>query len=161
MRAFQRPSSFDLICSLYASFGYFDDPENRHVLENVRASLVPHGVFVLDLIGRETAARHWQERRWHEVDGVLYLERCTSTDDWASMVSEWIVVRRGVRADFRVKQRLYSGTELRGLLLSLGFTKVHLAGGLDAETPYDESARRLVAIAHGPAGGSSLSPLPA
>jgi SAM-dependent methyltransferase len=152
MRAFQRPSSFDLICSLYASFGYFDDPENRRVLENVCASLVPQGVFVLDLIGRETAARHWQERRWHEVDGVLYLERCTSADDWASMVSEWIVVREGVRAEFRVKQRLYSGTELRGLLLSLGFTKVLLAGGLDGETPYDESARRLIAIARGPAG---------
>lgn len=152
MRAFRRPSSFDLICSLYASFGYFDDSENRRVLENVYASLAPYGVLVLDLIGRETAARHWNERRWHEVDGVLYLERCTSADDWASMLSEWTVVREGVRADFRVKQRLYSGTELRALLLSLGFTKVQIAGGLDGKTPYDESARRLVAIARRPAG---------
>jgi SAM-dependent methyltransferase len=95
MRIFQRPSSFDLICSLYASFGYFDDRENRRVLESVRASLVPGGALVLDLVGREAAARHWQERRWHEVDGVLYLERCTSANDWASMVSEWIVVREG------------------------------------------------------------------
>jgi len=147
MRDFQRPSSFDLVCSLYASFGYFGDLENCRVLENVRASLVPRGVLVLDLIGRETAARHWQERRWHEADGVLYLERCASADEWASMVSEWIVVREGVRADFRVKQRLYSGTELRGLLLSLGFTEGQLAGRLDGMTPYDESARRLVAIA--------------
>jgi SAM-dependent methyltransferase len=153
MREFERRSSFDLICSLYASFGYFNDAENRRVLENVLASLVPHGALVLDLIGRETVARHWQERRCHEVDGVLYLERCTTTDDWTSLASEWIVVRKGVRADFRVKQRLYSGTELRELLLSLGFAKVQLAGGLDAETPYDESARRLVAIARGPAGG--------
>lgn len=152
MRHLQLPSSFELICSLYASFGYFDDSTNRRVLENVCASLAPQGAFVLDLIGRETAARHWQERRWHEVDGVLYLERCTSADDWASMVSEWIVVRKGVRTDFRATQRLYSGTELRGLLLSVGFARVRLAGGLDGETPYDESARRLVAIARGPAG---------
>jgi SAM-dependent methyltransferase len=152
MRAFQRPAGFDLICSLYASLGYFDDLANRRVLENVCASLAPQGVFVLDIIGRETAARQWQERRWHEVDGILYLERCTSADDWASMISEWIVIRKGVRADFRVRQRLYSGTELRGLLLSLGFTNVQLAGALDGETPYDESARRLVAIAHGRAG---------
>jgi SAM-dependent methyltransferase len=153
MRQFRRPSSFDLICSLYASFGYFDDAENRHVLENVCASLAPGGAFVLDLVGREAAARHWQERRWHEVDGVLYLERATSADDWASMLSEWIVVRDGVRADFRVRQRLYSGTELRELLLSLGFADVRLAGELDGETRYDESARRLVAIARKPAGG--------
>jgi len=147
MRDFQRPSAFDLICSLYASFGYFYDAENRHVLENVYASLTPDGVCVLDVLGREAAARHWQERRWHDVDGVLYLEHCTTEADWSSMVSDWIVVRSGVRAEFRVKQRLYAGTELRGLLLSLGFANVKLAGGLDGKTPYDESARRLVAIA--------------
>lgn len=147
MRAFQRPSSFDLACSLYASFGYFDESENRRVLENVRRSLGPTGVLLLDLVGRETAARHWQERRWHEIDGVLYLERCSSADDWASMVSEWIVVRAGTRAEFRVKQRLYAGTELRELLHTEGFADVRLAGDLDMQVPYDESARRLVAMA--------------
>jgi SAM-dependent methyltransferase len=152
MRTFQRPRSFDLICSLYASFGYFDDRENLRVLENMRASLVPDGALVLDLVGRETAARHWQERRRHEVEGVLYLQHCTTADDWASLVSEWTVVREGLRAEFRVKQQLYSGTELRELLLAVGFSSVRLAGGLDGATPYDESARRLVAIAHGPAG---------
>jgi SAM-dependent methyltransferase len=152
MRNFQRPSGFDLICSLCASFGYLDDAENRRILENVSASLAPEGVFVLDLIGRETAARHWQERRWHEVDGVLYLERSTTAADWSSLVSDWIVVRNGVRKDFRIKQRLYSGTELRALLLSLGLGNVQLSGGLDGKTPYDELARRLVAIARKPAG---------
>jgi len=150
MRDFRRPAGFDLVCSLYASFGYFDDHANRHVLENVCASLAPNGVLVLDLIGRETAARHWQERRWREVGGVLYLERCHSADDWASLVSEWIVIREGARAEFRVTQRLYSGTELRALLLELGFGDVTLAGSLDGATPYDESAQRLVVIARGP-----------
>jgi len=152
MREFQRPASFDLICSLYSSFGYFDDRQNRRVLENMRASLAPGAVLLLDVIGREAAARHWQERRWHEVEGVLYLERCTVVDDWSCIVSDWIVVRDGTRMDFTVKQRLYSGTELRDLLLSVGFASVHLAGGLDGQTPYDGSARRLVAVARMPAG---------
>lgn len=147
MREFLRPAGFDLVCSLNASFGYFGDAENRRVLENVGASLAPDGVLVLDLVGRESAARHWQERRWREVDGVLYLERCTTADDWALLVSDWTVVRDGARADFRVQQRLYSGTELRVLLLSTGFADVRLAGTLDGKAPYDESARRLVAFA--------------
>jgi SAM-dependent methyltransferase len=147
MREFRRPAGFDLVCSLYASFGYFDDGQNRRVLENVRASLSPGGAFVLDLVGREAAARHWQERRWNEVEGVLYLEHSTVVDDWSWMVSDWVVVRDGKRADFRVKQRLYSGSELRDLLLSVGFASVRLAGALDGQTPYDESARRLVAVA--------------
>lgn len=85
--------------------------------------------------------------------GAARAQRRSSADDWASMVSEWIVVRQGVRADFRVEQRLYAGTELRELLLSVGFAEVTLSGGLDGETPYDERARRLVAIARAPAGG--------
>ena len=43
---------------------------------------------------------------------------------------------------------VYSGDELRGLLLSVGFVGVTLAGSLHGRTPYDESARRLVALAH-------------
>jgi len=147
MRRFRRPSTYDLICSLYASFGYFDEVGNRRVLENACASLAPRGMLVLDLMGRETTARHWRDRRWHEVDGVLYLERHLSGDDWSSLLSHWIVIREGDRADFRTQQRLYSGSELRELLESLGFRSVTLAGGLDGKTPYDESATRLVAIA--------------
>jgi SAM-dependent methyltransferase len=147
IRSFQRPSGYDLICSLYASFGYFEDAENRRVLRNVWTSLAPGGVLVLDVIGREALARHWEERRWQEVDGVLYLERRSTANDWSSLVSDWIVVRHGVRSDFRARQRLYSSTELRELLLSLGFGSVALAADLSGETPYDESARRLVALA--------------
>ncbi len=155
MRDFRRPSSFHLVCSLYASFGYFDDRDNRRVLENILASVVPGGVVYIDLIGRETAARHWQERRWTEVDGVLYLERCRSADDWSTLVSDWIVVRDGERRDFRVEQRLRSGTELRDLLLSVGFAAVALFGALDGKTPYDESAKRLVAVARAPGATSA------
>jgi SAM-dependent methyltransferase len=52
MRKFRRPSAFDLVCSLYASFTYFDDVTNRLVLENVHASMKPGGVLVLGVIGR-------------------------------------------------------------------------------------------------------------
>lgn len=155
MRHFRRPSSFDLVCSLYTSFGYFDDSGNRRVLENILASLKPGGVAFLDVIGRETTARDWQERRWLDVEGVLYLERRHIADDWAALVSDWVVVRDGKRGSFRVKQRLYSGTELRDLLCAVGFAKVALSGALDAKVPYDELAKRLVVVAHAAAGTRS------
>jgi SAM-dependent methyltransferase len=152
MRRFRRPSSFDLVCSLYTSFGYFDDRGNRMVLENILASLKPGGVAFLDVTGRETIAREWQERRWLEVEGALYLERRRIAGDWSALVSDWVVVRYGARQDFCVRQRLYSGTEFRDLLLSVGFIKVTLFGALNAKAPYDESAQRLVAVAHAPTG---------
>lgn len=70
MRTFRRPGGFDVVCSLYTSFGYFDDPGNRRVLENVLASLRPGGLLLLDVSGRETVARHWRERFWVEIDGA-------------------------------------------------------------------------------------------
>lgn len=152
MRDFRRPSSFDLVCSLYTSFGYFDDRGNRVVLENILANLKPGGAALLDLVGRETTAREWQERRWLEEDGVLFLERRHVADDWSELISDWVVVRDGQRESFRVKQRLYSGTELRDLLRDVGFSRVALAGALDTKVPYDESAKRLVAVAHAPTG---------
>jgi SAM-dependent methyltransferase len=152
MRCFRRPSFFDLICSLYTSFGYFADCENRKVLENILASLKPGGVVFLDLTGRETTAREWQECQWVDLEGVLYLERRQIADDWSALVSDWVVVRVGKREDFRVKQRLYSGTELRDLLCAVGFAKVALFGALDGSVPYNASARRLVAVAHAGTG---------
>lgn len=148
MRDFRRAESFDLVCSLNASFGYFDDRQNRRVLRNVLASLTPKGAALLDLPGREAVARHWQETRTSEIEGALYVERRRTADDWSALASDWVVVRGGARADFRARQRLYSGTELRSLLTSVGFARVDLYGTLAADTPYDESARRLVAIAH-------------
>lgn len=148
MRELRRPAAFDLVCSLYTSFGYFDDQGNRLVLENILASLKPGGVLFLDVSGRESVARHWRERTWAEVDGVLYLERRWIADDWSTLCSDWIVVAGGARKTFHVKQRLYAGTELRDLLASVGFVNSNLFGSLDAKTPYDHTADRLVVIAH-------------
>lgn len=152
MREFRRPAAFDLVCSLYTSFGYFDERGNRQVLENVFASLKPGGELLLDVTGRESVARHWREHSCAEIDGVLYLERRRAADDWSALLADWTIVRDGVRRDFRVRQRLYAGTELKDLLASLGFVDVCLFGSLDARTPYDHTAERLVAIAH--AGGA-------
>jgi len=148
MREFRRPAAFDLVCSLYTSFGYFDDRGNRQVIENILASLKPRGVLLLDLSGRESVARHWREHSWVEIEGVLYLERRRVADDWSGLLADWTVVCDGVRKDFHVRQRLYAGTELKDLLASLGFMNIGLFGSLDAKTPYDHTAERLVAIAH-------------
>lgn len=152
MRRFRRPASYDLICSLYTSFGYFDDPGNRTVLEHVLASLAPGGALLLDVIGRETVARVGLEARLVEVEGVCYTERRRVTDERQALVSDWTVVREGRRQDFRVSQRLYSGPELGDLLRATGFADVTLFGALDGESPYDEAATRLVALGHAATG---------
>jgi len=147
MRSFRRPAAFDLACSLYASFGFFDERQNRQVLEHLHASLAPGGALVLDVVGREAAARQGPQERRHEIGGVAYLERTMGLDDASRLIADWTVVRQGVRSAFRVTQRLYAGAELLELLRSVGFADVRIAGSLDGLTPYDASAPRLVGVA--------------
>ena len=53
MRTFHRPGTFDAAINLFTPFGYFDDPEEDHrVLENIYASLKPHGKLLLDVMGK-------------------------------------------------------------------------------------------------------------
>src|SRR6266446_3637483 len=84
MRRFRRPSSFDLACNLFTSFGYFENAdEDLQVLRNIHESLKPGGVFVIDVISKERLARVWQNAICTELhDGSTLLQRPQVRDDW-------------------------------------------------------------------------------
>ena len=64
MREFRREAVFDLALSLFTSFGYFAAREaDLTVLQNVRAGLRPGGAFLIDVVGKEWLARHFQPTR--------------------------------------------------------------------------------------------------
>ena len=148
MLGFRRPAAYDLAISLFTSFGYFDSrDDDLRVLENVRASLRGHGVFVIDVMGKEWLARHFQPTRSRSLaDGTLLIDRNTVVDDWTRVDSHGILIRDGRARAFRSRLSVYSGLELRDRLLLAGFAKVVLYGDLDG-APYDLDAARLVAVA--------------
>lgn len=150
MREFRRLAHFDLICSLYASFGYFDDAQNQQVLENFQASLVPGGALILDVVGREATAGPQPQARAHEIEGVRYLERRATVDRGSWLVTHWSVMRGETRQEFTARQRLYAAAELEERLLAASFATVDLAGSLDGRTPCAEGCERLVALARRP-----------
>lgn len=150
MRRFVRLEAFDAVLSLWTSFGYFDsDEENAQVLRNVHASLRPGGVFLLDLIGKETLARNFRERNWEtEPDGALFLQERAIMEEWTRIETRWILIPpgEGPRRDLRFTHTLYGSSDLRALLLACGFASVAIFGSLEG-APYDHQARRLVAVA--------------
>ena len=147
-REFLRPAAFDLAINLYTSFGYFEDPaEDRQVVENLLTSLKPGGSLVMDLMGKERLARIFNPRSWDELpDGSLFLQERKISDDWTWINNRWILVKDGQRREFTLGHRLYDGAGLRTLLLDSGFESVALYGDMDG-TPYNNDARRLVAVA--------------
>ncbi|HSL20138.1 MAG TPA: class I SAM-dependent methyltransferase [Vicinamibacterales bacterium] len=147
MRRFVRPGAYDLICSLYSSFGYFDDATNRGVLRNFARSLRDGGVLVLDVLGREVLTRDWQKQAAHEIQGVLYAVERSLQADRKLLVEDWTVNRGEARDTFRTAQSVYSAPELEDMLRDAGYRRVTLQGAFDASTPYDDAAHRLVAFA--------------
>jgi len=148
-REFVRAEAFDLAINLFTSFGYFEDPaENQRMAENIFQSLKPGGYLVMDLMGKERLARVFIPRDWRELpDGSLFLQERTIKDDWTWIENRWILVKDGQRRDFTLGHHLYDGAGLRALLLDAGFESVALYGDMDG-APYDNDARRLVAVAN-------------
>jgi ubiquinone/menaquinone biosynthesis C-methylase UbiE len=149
MRQFCRPEAFDAAINLYTSFGYFEDPDEDHqVLTQVHRSLRDGGALLINGadLGKEILARTFQERTWHEQDGMLLLEERKISRNWTWYERHGIVLTAQGRQNYRFAHRVYSAAEIAALLTESGFRAVEISGGLDG-APYDHVARRLVAVA--------------
>jgi SAM-dependent methyltransferase len=149
MRNFVRPASFDLACSLFTSFGYFEDErDDLRVLRNLYQSLKAKGVLVMEVLGKERLARVWKDTMCTELaDGSLVFQRPQIRDDWTRIRSEWTLVKDGSARSFTFEHTIYSGRELKDRLLSCGFKEVRLFGDQQG-SPYSLDALRLIAVAH-------------
>jgi len=150
MRRFARPGTFEAAINVFTSFGYFKSPaDDLRVCRNVYRSLRPGGRFLVELLGKEGLARRYQCRDWFELDGAFMLQERTPVDGWSALEQRWILVRNGRAREFRMWLRLYSASELRGLLRRAGFARVEAFGGLDGSA-YDSEARRLTVVGRKP-----------
>jgi SAM-dependent methyltransferase len=147
VRTFERAGSFDLALNVFTSFGYFEDPEeNLGLLRSVRRSLAPGGSLVMEVISKERLAHIWRDSNVDALpDGRLLAQRRRLTEGWARVDNEWLVLEDGRYESFSFTHHLYSGQELRRLLLDAGFGTALLYGGFDG-TPFD-GPHRIVAVA--------------
>jgi len=148
MRDFLRPDSFDLVLSMFTSFGYFDDKdEDLRVLGNIFTSLHPEGVCFMDMMGKEVLARVAQPTRCEELpDGGRLVQQFEIFDGWSRVRNEWLVIRKGRVRTFRFYHTVYSGQELLGRMHQAGFSDIRLYGNLEGRE-YGRDAERLIAVA--------------
>ncbi|HEY7402007.1 MAG TPA: class I SAM-dependent methyltransferase [Candidatus Angelobacter sp.] len=148
MRRFVRPDSFDLVCNLFTSFGYFEnEQDDLTVLRNIHGSLRDHGVLVMETLGKERLARVWQTAMCFDLpDGSVMVQRPQVRNDWSRVRTEWILLKDGQSKTAVFEHWIYSGRELKERMLSCGFKQVQVFGSTQG-TPYDVDAQRLVAVA--------------
>lgn len=148
MRQFKRPDSFDLIISMWTSFGYFDDPaDDLAVLHQCRGNLRDGGTLIVDVASKEIICRDVEPVHLTEYDnGALLIERPMITRQMTRYENQWLLLKDGRYWTRHWHQNMYSGHELRELMLRAGFSSVELYGNL-AGDDYDLEAERLVAVA--------------
>jgi hypothetical protein len=147
MREFSRPGGFDLILSMWTSFGYFDDPEDDlSVLEHCHANLRDGGALLIDVVGKEIIVRDIKPVHLTEFDdGALLIERPVLQANMTRYSNEWILVRgeHAWRAEWH--HNLYAASELEGLMVEAGFGEVAIFGSLDGDE-YDMESDRLIMV---------------
>lgn len=147
VRFFKKPGYFDLALNLYISFGYFDEPEDDILfIKNAFDSLKPGGVFMIELLGKEIAARDFIEGEAFDRAGFVVATEYKILGNWEQLQNTWTISNGAFRAQKVFTQRLYAATELEAMLLKAGFSSVKIYGGWDG-IPYDEYARILIVVA--------------
>jgi SAM-dependent methyltransferase len=148
MRDFVRADAFNLVLSMFTSFGYFDNKdEDLQVLHNILTSLIPGGVCLVEVMGKELIAKIFQPTTSEVLpDGSKLVQRHEIFDDWTRIRNEWILIRKGKAKSFHFHHTVYSGQELKDRMLQAGFADVKLYGNLDGDD-YGINAQRLIVVA--------------
>ncbi|NJO31975.1 MAG: class I SAM-dependent methyltransferase [Rhodospirillales bacterium] len=144
-------ASYDCICLMGNSFGYFDREEcDVSVLKFVHAPSQITGVVVLDIADGEWLRDNFEARSWEWIDSahLACRERCLSAER-VRLVSRELVIHlaKGVIADQFYAERLYSFEHIRDILLGLGFVDIQLHDARTTESNRNQDlgmlARRL------------------
>jgi SAM-dependent methyltransferase len=147
MRDFVRPEGFDLVLSMFTSFGYFDAKDaDSIVLSNMFASLKSGGACLIDVVGKEWLARVFQPTNSEKLpDGTTVVQRHEIFDNWNRIRNEWILIRKGHSKAYMFHHTVYSGQELIDRMQQAGFADIVLYGNLDGDE-YGPNACRLIAV---------------
>jgi SAM-dependent methyltransferase len=146
MRHLEFEAEFECVMMLFTSFGYFEDEDNFHVLENVARALIPEGLFILDVPNRDMALKNIHPVNVTEKNGDLMIDRVSFDTLSGRLHNRRIVIRNGVRKDKPFFVRLFNPTELRDWLLLAGMDIERMYGGYDV-SPISEDSRRMIVVA--------------
>ena len=125
---------FHLVLSLFTSFGYFfSDSENLKVLEEVKACLLPGGIFLLDYMNRS-----YIEKNLIDEDTVYNDGKEIISKRWISgggrRVEKEIKIRENHQEKIYYESvRLFTSSELYSLFKAAGFTDINYYCGLDSD----------------------------
>ena len=150
MRRIGFEAEFDAVINMFTAFGYFEDADNRLVLERIAAALVPGGGFLMEFGNPVSVFARFEARGWHALsDGTVMLEERAYDAPRGRFETCWTFVRGGERREQRFSHRAYTAPELAAMAAAAGLGVEHLWGGMDG-SELEMGSRRIVLLARKP-----------
>jgi cyclopropane fatty-acyl-phospholipid synthase-like methyltransferase len=146
IRHFCINKKFDLLVSLFTSFGYFDnDKENFMLFDMVQELLNENGSFALDYFNpiyiRKNLVRKSEEQF---NDGKIIQERKIVEN---RVIKRIKIIKDGKEKDFMENVRMYPLEELKREIEKRGIMIKHVYGNSDGDSFDAENSKRIVLIA--------------
>jgi len=138
------PGIFDMILSLFTSFGYFmDDAENYSVLSEINSSLNSGGILWLDFMNSLIVEKNLVRKNEKSLPGGIKAieERSISKGRIEKNIR---FIRDGEEKIYRESVRLFSKSELEEMISNAGFTVKKIFGNYEGEEWNPDSERTIL-----------------
>jgi SAM-dependent methyltransferase len=145
MRELPWSERFDAAVNWFTSFGYFDDEGNRAWLEAVLRTLKAGGRLAIDVHSRDAFMRNHVPASVYERNGDLVVDSHSFDVETGRAATERWLIRDGQVRKTGYSVRFYTYTELRDLLLGVGFSSAEGIG--HDRKPLTLESRRMIVIA--------------
>lgn len=138
---------YDFAVNMFTSFGLLESEDDEITgLNNVYNSLKKGGKYLIDIQGKELLCRDYEKNIWFESGDVKVFLEYSILNCFTVLRSRWLYYKDSKMYEKSFDTRVYSAIELATLLSNTGFSSIEIYGDLKG-TPYDYSAKRLIAVA--------------
>ena len=140
------PGRFDLVLSLFTSFGYFEeDEENERIIDEVYRSLKPGGFFWLDFLNSRYTENNLLPENTSQISpSVRVLEKRKVINGRVIKDIFFLDSRQHETRTYRESVRLFSRSELETMMQKVGFTITGCFGNYRGETWTGDSERSII-----------------
>lgn len=138
MRNIEFKNEFDCVMLVSGTFGYLSDKENFALLKQIHKALKPKGRLFLDIPNGYSFCKKGG-RAWQELEGG-YLLSSTSFDPNTARLIEleqtFYIDKQGninipdAKCREHYTLRIYTPSEIRDMLLEVGFVSIQMYGGI-------------------------------